>query len=130
MTNRKNKSQGISPHVVIQKHQYKEGLCCDGCQCKLFRSTIGMAGIQHVHDSFSDYTTGEFKILCAECFQDADGVVRIKDLFPDKLLLQIGRITHYLARDTIGLLQFFRMLERITYSLGLQQERLFLPEDN
>ena len=147
---RKKETMGRGPtHHLRTRYDHKDGLYCDGCQCELYRTTIGMAGLQHTYDPASDHTTGEFKLLCIECSRDADGVVRIKDLFPDKLILQIGRITHYLARDTVGLLQFFRVMERITYGLGLQQdlsygsdsqfqswstlsgnERLFLPEDN
>jgi len=107
----------------VKKYQYKEGLYCDLCQEEIYRSTIKTAGIQHVYDAFSD--SGKFFILCNECARDADNVIMVSKLFPSDLTKQLSRLTYYLSRDTVELLGFFRLLERIATGLEMKQDITF-----
>ena len=106
-----------------KKHIYKSGLYCDLCQEEIYRSTIKTAGIQLEYDSFSD--SSKFFILCNECSREANNTIQISKLFPSDLTKQLSRLTHYLNRDTVQLLGFFRLLERIATSLELKQDITF-----
>jgi len=123
---KKRKTETVSRgtgYDSVKKYQYKEGLFCDLCQEELYRSTIKTAGIRHVYDAFSD--SGKFFILCNECARDADNVIMVSKLFPSDLTKQLSRLTYYLSRDTVELLGFFRLLERIATGLEMKQDITF-----
>jgi len=106
-----------------KKHKYLSGLFCDTCQEELYRSTISKAGIQLEYDAFSD--SGAFYLLCNSCSQEADNTIQVSKLFPSDLTKQLSRLTHYLGRDSVELLGFFRLLEKIATGLELKQDITF-----
>jgi len=123
---KKRKTETVSRgtgYDSVKKYQYKEGLFCDLCQEELYRSTIKSAGIQHIYDAFSD--SGKYTVLCCICARDADNTIQVSKLFPADVVKQISRLTHYLGRDSVELLGFFRLLERIVTGLELQQDITF-----
>jgi len=105
---------------VIEKHNPKKGLYCDGCGEEIFRSTLNTTSIQLLYDAWDD--SSEFKLVCKTCSAGADSTVPLVRLFPNDFLKSVARLTAYCSKDAVSLLQLYRLFESVCARLKLESD--------
>lgn len=132
MGNRKGNKTGARPQGhnrspntmdLYYQHNYKEGLQCDACQQEITRGELQHCCLQVLYDAFSD--SESYHIYHAACAEGRDHCIKLQELFPRAISKQISALAYFLGNDSVTLLRWFRMIERICFSLQLEQEVTF-----